>query len=90
MYICIASLVTNVSLPQAALTRSTRQSSVILPPQPKGSDEISAEDLEEASPILSQPFKRRRTGKTNPSLFQDAFADFVASATECVEDPSNR
>jgi hypothetical protein len=87
---CVGDLVRKVSLPQAALTRSTRQSSVILPPQPKGGDEISVESLEEATPVVSQPFKRRRNLKTNPSLFHDAFEGFAISSPNCVEDVSNR
>jgi hypothetical protein len=89
--VCNGSLVTDVFLIQVAFTRSTQQRSVILPPQPRRGDESSSlEGLEEASPIVSQPFKRRRNVKTSPSLFQDAFAGFVTSATNSVEEVSNR
>jgi hypothetical protein len=68
---------------------STSQSSVILPSQGKGGDEISFEDIEEASRVVSQPFKRRRNVKTNPSVFQTV-EDFMTSPHTVDENVSNR
>jgi len=67
----------------------TLQSSVILQSQAKGDDEFSFEDTEEASPAVSQPFKRGRNVKTNPSLFQDV-EDFMTSRHTADENVSNR
>jgi hypothetical protein len=82
--------VRDISFIQAAFTRSTPQRSAILPPQPKGDDEISVEGLEEASPVVSQPFMRRRNVKTNPTVFHEAFEDFLITSSNSVEDVSNR
>jgi hypothetical protein len=86
----MGNLIQEIPLPQAAFTRLTRQSSVVLPPQPKGGDEISVEGLEEASPIVSQPFKRRRNVKTDPSVFQSVLKDLATSSPNSEEDVSNR
>ena len=75
---------------QAAFTRSSPQRSVILPPEQKGGDEISVEDREEASLIVSQPFRRRRNAKTNPYVFKDAFEGFAIYSPNSVEVVSNR
>jgi hypothetical protein len=61
-----------------------------LPSQAKGADEISSEGTEEASPVVSQPFKRRRNVKINPSVFQTVFEDFTISADTAEENVSNR
>jgi len=90
IYIYMGALVTNISLMQAAFTRSTPQRSVISTPRPKGVDEISVEDLEEANPIVSQPFKRRRNVKTNPYIFKDAFEDVAIYSPNSVDVASNR
>ena len=74
---------------QAAFTRSTPQRSFISTPQPKGVDEISVEDVEEAN-IISQPFKRRRNVKTNPYVFKDAFEDVAIYSPNSVDVVSNR
>lgn len=66
------------------------QSSVILPSQSKGDGEISFEGTEEASPVVSQPFKNRRNVKTNPTIFQTVFEDFMTSALTSEENVSNR
>jgi hypothetical protein len=50
--------------------------------RPKRASEISVEGFEETSPILSQPFKRRRNIKANPSAFEKAFEDFVSSSMD--------
>jgi len=68
---------------------STLQSSVILPSQAKGGDEIAFEGPEEASPVVSQPLKRRRNVKTNPSVFQ-AVEDFMTSPHTAEENVLNR
>lgn len=73
-----------------AMFTAAAQSSVMLPTQPKVGGEISVEDLEEASPIISQPFKRRRNVKTNPSVFQEALDSFATSFPNSVEDVSTR
>jgi len=65
---------------------STLQSTVILPSQAKGGDEISFEGPEEASPVVSQPFKKRRNVKTNPSVFEE----YVTSPGTSEENVSNR
>jgi hypothetical protein len=82
--------VTDISFIQAAFTSVTPQSSVMLPTRPKGGGEISAEDLEEASPVVSQPFKRRRNVKTNPSIFKEAFDGLATPSPNSVVDGSNR
>jgi len=68
----------------------TSQSTVILPSQGKGGDEISFEDTEEASPVVSQPFKRRRNVKTNPSVFETVFEEYRTSPHTTEESVSNR
>ena len=65
----MGTLITDFSVIQV-ISSSTTQSSVILPSQAKGGDEISFEGPEEDSPVVSQPFKRRRNVKTNPSVFE--------------------
>ena len=82
----MGALVRNISVMQDAFTRSTPQKSVISTPKPKGVDEISFEDLEEANLVVSQPFKRRKNVKTNPYVFKDAFEDSPNS----VDVASNR
>jgi hypothetical protein len=84
----MGTLVTDFSVIQV-ISSSTTQSSVILPSQAKGGDEISFEDLEEASPV-SQPFKRRRNVKTNPSVFEAYFEEYVTSPPASEENVSNR
>jgi hypothetical protein len=69
---------------------STFQSSVILPSQGKGGDEISFKDTEEPSPVVSQPFKRRRNVKTNPSVFEAVLEEHVTSPHTSEENVSNR
>jgi len=68
----------------------TLQSSVILPSQAKGGDEISFEGPEEASRFVSQPFKRRRNVKTNSSVFQAVFEENITSPRISEENVSNR
>jgi len=79
-----------MSLIQAAFTSPTPQSSAILPPRLKRVGEISVENRENASPIFSQPFEKRRYVKQVPLFFQVAFADSMTSAPISVEDVSNR
>jgi hypothetical protein len=81
-------LITDFSVIQVT-NISTSQSSVILPSQAKGGDEISFEGPEEASPVVSQPLKRRRNVKTSPSVFQ-ADEDFTTSPHTLEENVSNR
>ena len=64
----------------------TSQRSVILPSQEKVGDEISFEGPEGASPVVSQPFKKRRNVKTNPSVFEE----YVTSPRTSEENVSNR
>jgi len=61
-----------------------------LPSQAKGDVEISFEDTEDASPVVSQPFKRRRNVKINPSVFDAVFEEHIASPHTSEEDVSNR
>jgi hypothetical protein len=68
----------------------TSQNSVILPSQAEGGDEISFEGPEEANPVVSQPFKRRRNVKTNTSVFQAVFEEYVTSPRTSEENVSNR
>jgi hypothetical protein len=60
-----------------------------LPLQAKGGDEIAFEDPEEAIPVVSQPFNKRRSVKTNPSVFQ-AVEDFMTSPHTAEENVLNR
>jgi hypothetical protein len=61
-----------------------------LPSQAKGGDEIAFEGPEEASPVFFQPLKRRRNVKTNPSVFEGVFEEYVASPHTSEENVSNR
>jgi hypothetical protein len=61
-----------------------------LPLQAKGGDEISFEGLEEASPVVSQPLKRRRNVKTNPSVFEAVLEEYITSPRTSEENVSNR
>jgi len=85
----MGTLITDFSVIQVT-NSSTSQSSVILPLQAKGGDEISFEGPEEASPVVSQPFKRRRNVKTNPSGFEAVFEEYVTSAGTSEENVSKR
>jgi len=85
----MGTLITDFSVIQVT-SSSTSQSSVILPSQAKGGNEISFEGPEEASPVISQPFKRRRNVKTNPSVFEAVFEDYVTSPGTSEENVSNR
>jgi hypothetical protein len=58
--------------------------------QAKGDNEISFEGPEEASPVVSQPFKRRRNVKTNPSVFEAVFEEYGTSPGISEENVSNR
>jgi len=69
---------------------STSQRSVILPSQAKVGDEISFEGPEKASPVVSQPFKKRRNVKTNPSVFEAVLEEYVTSPLTSEENISNR
>jgi hypothetical protein len=85
----MGALITDFSVIQ--LTNSlTSQGSAILQLQAKGGDEISSEGTEEASPVVSRPFKRRRNVKISPSVFQTVFEDFVTSPDTAEENVSNR
>jgi len=85
----MGTLITNFSVMQ--VTNSlTLQSSVILPSQAKGGNEISSDGLEEANPVVSQPFKRNRSVKTNPSVFEPVFEEHVTSRHTSEENVSNR
>jgi hypothetical protein len=68
----------------------TSQNTVILASQGKGGDEISFKDTEEAAPVVSQPFKRRRNVKTNPSVFEAVFEEHITSPHTSEENVSNR
>jgi len=72
------------------ISSSTSQSTVILPSQGKGRDEIAFEGTEEASPVVSQPFKRRRNVKINPSVFEAVFEEYETSPRTSEENVSNR
>jgi hypothetical protein len=85
----MGTLITNFSVIQL-ISSSTTPSSVVLPSQPKGGDEISFEGTEEAIPVVSQPFKRRRNIKTNPSVFEAVFEEYVTSPRTSEENVSNR
>lgn len=82
----MGALVTDISLMQAAFTSSTPQSSVNLQQQLKG----HVEGLGEVSSIVFHPFKKKGNVKTNPSPFQAALEDCVASSSKYEEDVSNR
>jgi hypothetical protein len=86
---CMSTLITDFSVMQVT-NISTSQSSVILPLQAKGADEISSEGLEKDSPVVSQPFKRRKSKKINPTVFQTVFEDFATSPYTAEENVSNR
>jgi hypothetical protein len=86
----MTALVSNISLMQAAFTRSTPERSVILTPKPKEVDEISDEDLEEANVVVSPPFKKRKKVKTNSDVFIDAFEDSAVYSPSSLEVDSNR
>lgn len=75
---------------KAAFTSPKAQISAVSLSQPKRVGEISVEGLEETSPVLSQPFKRRRNIKANPSAFEEAFKDFILSATDATHDVTDR
>lgn len=68
----------------------TFQRSVILPSQAKEDDEISSEEAEEASPVVSQAFKRRGNVKLNPTVFETVFEDVTISPDTAEENVSNR
>jgi hypothetical protein len=51
--------------------------------------ELSVGDIEE-SPVLSQPLKRRRGMKADPSAFKDAFKHTTSSESHSVEGVPNR
>jgi hypothetical protein len=82
-------LITDFSVIQV-ISSSTLQSTVILPLQAKEGDEISFEGPVEASHVVSQPFKRRRHIKTNPSVFEAVFEEHVTSHHTSRENVSNR
>jgi hypothetical protein len=63
---------------------------VILPSQAKGGDEISSEENEEASPVISQAFKRKSNVKTNPTVFETVFEDVTTYSDNAEENVSNR
>ena len=77
----MGALVTDMSLMQVTFASSTPRSSIV-PQQLKG--------LEEVSSIVSHSFKERGNIRTNPSPFQAAVEDFVASSPKQEEDVSNR
>jgi len=53
----------------------------------EGGDETSSEGPEKASPaVVSQPLKKRRSVKTNPSVFEE----YVTSPRTSKENVSNR
>jgi hypothetical protein len=85
----LGTLITDLSVIQVT-SSLTSQRSVILPSQAKGGDEIAFEGPEEATPVVSQPFKRRRNVKTNPALFEAVFEEYVASSRTSEEDVSSR
>jgi hypothetical protein len=85
----MGTLITDFSVIQVT-NSSVSQTSVILPSQAKGGDEISFESPEEASPVVSQPFKRRRNVKTNPSVFEAVFEEHITSHRASEENVSNR
>ena len=85
----MGNLVTDFSVIQV-INSSTSQSSVILPLQGKGHDEIAFEGTEEASPVVSQPFKRKRNVKINPSVFEAVFEEYETSRHTSEENVSNR
>jgi hypothetical protein len=86
----MGALVTDISLMQVAFTSSTPRSSVVVPQQLKGRNEIHVEGLGEVSSIVSHSFKERGNAGTNPSSFQGALEDFVTSSSKYEEDVSNR
>jgi hypothetical protein len=51
--------------------------------------ELSVDDIKE-SRVLSQPLKRRRGMRADPSAFKDAFKDTTSSESLSVEDKPNR
>ena len=85
----MGSLITDFSAMQVTMS-STLQSTVILPLQGKGGDEIAFEGSEEASPVVYKPFKRRRNVKINPSLFEAVFEEHETSPHTSEENVSNR
>ena len=87
--ICMGTLITDFSVIQV-ISSSKTQSSVILPSQAKGGDEISSDGLELASPVVSRPFKRRGNVKINPSVFKAVFEEHINSPHTSEENVSNR
>jgi hypothetical protein len=85
----LGTLITDFSVIQVT-NISASQSSVILPLQAKEGDEISSEDPEEATPVISQAFKRRTNVKSNPSVFQTVFNDLATSPHTAEENVSKR
>jgi hypothetical protein len=51
--------------------------------------ELSVDDIEE-SRVLSQPLKRRRGMRADPSAFKDALKDTTSSEYHSAEDEPNR
>jgi hypothetical protein len=82
-------LITDFSVIQV-ISSSTSQSTVILPSQAKGGDEISFEGPVEASHVVSQPFKKKRNVKTNPSAFEAVFEEYTTSSLGSEENIANR
>jgi hypothetical protein len=85
----MGTLITDFSVIQVT-NRLTSQSSVILSSQEKGGGEISFEGAEEASPVVSQPFKRRRNVKISPTVFEEVFDDLMTPHLTSEENVSNR
>jgi len=85
----MGSLINDFSVVQVT-NSSTSQSTVILPLQGKGGDEIAFEGTEEASPVVSQPFKRKRNVKINPSVFEAVLEEHITSHHTSEENVSKR
>jgi hypothetical protein len=86
----MGTLITDFSVIQVT-SSSTLQSFVNLASQAKGGYGTSFEGPEEASPVFSQPLKRRRYVKTNPSVFEAVFVEeYVTSSRTSEKNVSNR
>jgi hypothetical protein len=78
------------SLTQAAFDSPRAESSLVQPGRLKKISELSVDNFEEVSPVLIQPFKRKRHVKADPSVFKDVFKDSLSSSSQSVVDVPNR
>lgn len=78
------------SVTQAAFDSPKAKSSAVPPVQPERISDLSVDNFEDISPIVTRPFRKRRRVIADLSVFKDVFKDSASFSSSSVTDVPDR